>query len=264
MVNKKKYKQFPIITLEDGCFVLQSLIIPVVIYLGKIKSYAGEVEKVFNTYKPDDLIPARVYDPLHDKVLYQQRELLKFIADHQSSSFSYINLRPLLTRKGFLKRELHEESKRTLNELLDIRNWSFHNVQSMITADSEIANKSIPPELKGFVEIKPMLNPVIIKKVKSYTWSMMSSFIVHNDERANQFETILSEMKKDYQEMYEALLSNQIILTETGWTSEVQYVEQEVNGLNPHTAGSDISSLSMGIQKGKYDGTDESLKKWTE
>lgn len=67
-----------------------------------------------------------------------------------------------------MKRELLPESNKILNELLDVRNWSFHNVQSMLTADLELAKNSVPEELRESVEIRPMLNPVIIRKVKSY------------------------------------------------------------------------------------------------
>ena len=197
-MGNKQYKQFTISTLEDGCLILKSLIVPVIIDLEKFNGYAKEAKELLNIYKPDDVIPAGVYDSIHDKTLYQQRELLRFIADHQSSSFSYIDIRPLLVKKGFLKRELSEESQKVLNELLNVRNWSFHNVQSMMVADLEIAKRSIPPELAGMAEIRPMLNPVVIRKVKTYSWSMLSIFIIHNEERADQFEMILSEIKKDW------------------------------------------------------------------
>lgn len=263
-MSNKCYKQFTINTLEDGCLVLKSLIIPVIIDLDKFRRYSMEAEDLLNNYKPDDVIPADVYDSIHDKVLYQQRELLRFIADHQSSSFSYIDIRPLLVKRGYLKRELNEDSKRILNELLDIRNWSFHNAQSMLTADLEIAKKSIPPELVNVAETKPMLNPVIIRKVKSYAWKMLADFIVHNGERTDQFETILVEMKKDYQEMYESLPDAQFMMTSVGLTREIQYLEQEIYNQDPQKAGENIANLSMGIQKGKYDGTNESFKKLTQ
>lgn len=159
--RKQQYKQFTINTLEDGCLVLKSLIVPVIIDLEKFRGYSDEAEVLLDKYRLDGSIPANVYDSIHDKIIYQQRELLRFIADHQCSSFSYIDVRQLLVKKGFLKRKLGEESSKTLNELLNIRDWSFHNVQSMMVADLEIAKKSLSPELADIVEIKPMLNPVV-------------------------------------------------------------------------------------------------------
>ena len=112
-------------------------------------------------------------------------------------------------------------------------------------------------------KIKPTLNPVVVRKVKTYAWTMLSDFIIHNGERADQFETIFSEMKKDYQEMYGLLPDTPYIMTGIGLTKEVQYMEQEIYNQDPKKAGSSIASLSMGIQKGKYDGTDEMFEKWT-
>ena len=255
--NKKQYKQFAINSLEDGCLVLKSLIVPVIIDLEKFRNYSDEAEVLLEKYKLDGFIPANIYDSIHDKILYQQRELLLFMADHQSSSFSYISVRELLEKKGFLKSSLTENSNKTLKELLDIRNWSFHNAQSMLVADLEMAKKSIPSEMVGSVEIKPMLNPVVIRKVKTYTWKMFADFVFHNKVRLAQFELILSEMKKDYQEMYGFLSDTAFIQTSSGLSREVQYIEQEIENQNPKKAGSSIASLSMKIQKGKYDGSNE-------
>ena len=255
--NKKQYKQFVINSLEDGCLVLKSLIVPVIIDLEKFRNYSDEAEVLLEKYKLDGFIPANIYDSIHDKILYQQRELLRFMADHQSSSFSYISVRELLEKKGFLKSSLTENSNKTLKELLDIRNWSFHNAQSMLVADLEMAKKSIPSEMVGSVEIKPMLNPVVIRKVKTYTWKMFADFVFHNKVRLAQFELILSEMKNDYQEMYGFLSDTAFIQTSSGLSREVQYIEQEIENQNPKKAGSSIASLSMKIQKGKYDGSNE-------
>lgn len=43
-MSNKQYKQFTIKMLEDGCLVLKSLIVPVVIDLEKFKRYAAEAE----------------------------------------------------------------------------------------------------------------------------------------------------------------------------------------------------------------------------
>lgn len=263
--SEKQYKQFVINTIEDGMLVLKSLIVPVITDLEKFNDYAKEAESLLDQYKPDDSIPARVYDSLHDKLLYQQRELLRFIADHQSSSFSYVAVRPLLVKKGFLKRVIDESNKKILNELLDIRNWSFHNAQSMTVADLEIAKKSVLTAFAESIEIKPMLNPVVIRRVKTYSWKMLADFIAHNAVRSGQFEKILAEMKADYQEMYYQLPEAPFMMVSfgAGLTREVQYIEQEVFMQSPEKAGRAIAALSMGIQKGKYDGTDESFHQWT-
>ena len=86
-------------------------------------------------------------------------------------------------------------------------------------------------------------------------------FIAHNRVRSDQFETILSEMKKDYQEMYEALPDTPFMMTRSGLTRKIQYMEQEIYNQDEKKEGSSIAVLSMVIQKGKYDGTDETCEK---
>ena len=105
-------------------------------------------------------------------------------------------MRPIFLKKGFLKRQLEDDSLKVINELLEVRNWSFHNAQSMLVADLENAKKSIPPELVGIAEIHPMLNPVIITRPKSYSRSMLEGFVHHNEEKIKQFDIVLMEMKK--------------------------------------------------------------------
>lgn len=261
--SKKIYKQFEINSLENGCLVLKSLLVPVITDLGKFKAYSAEAVQLFEKCKASGAVVGYDYDSIHDKVLYQQRELLRFIADHQSSSFSYISVRQILVKRGYLKRSLEERQAQILNELLDLRNLTFHNAQSLTVADLEIATKSIPGELKGAF-IKPMLNPVVTRKIDSYSIDMLEGFIQHNTIRADQFETILEEMKKDYQEMIENLPDNDYIITGLGLGREVHYIEQIVTGMNPEDVGSKIASLAMGIQKGKYDGSDTTYEKYTQ
>ena len=189
--------------------------------------------------------------------------MLRFLADHQSASFSYIEVRKILVKKKLLKREILPESNKILNELLDVRNWSFHNVQSMLTADLELAKNSVPKELRERAEIRPMLNPVVVRKVKSYDWKMLEGFVEHNKIRGAQFDLILTEIKADYQSLMDELPESFYMVTNRELSREVQYLECEINAQKPNSAGRNIALLSMGIQKGKYDGTAEAIEKLT-
>lgn len=259
--KKQQYKQFTINTLEDACTVLKSLIVSSIIELQRFEDYSVEAEDVLQSCDPSNNIPVDIYDSLHDKIIYRQRELLSLMADHQSSSFSYIKVREILEKKNFVRRNLSEESRKTLKELLDIRNWSFHNVQSMLVADLEITKKTVPHKLRDIAEIRPMINPVIIRKVKDYEWKMLEGFTIHNKIRDKQFRLILSEMKEDYQEMVNALPVESYMVTCQNLNRNVKYIEQIIPGMNAERAGSKIAIMSMGIQKGKYDGTTEMYEK---
>jgi hypothetical protein len=268
--NKKDFKQFNIDALEDGIYVLGTLISRVIVHLEKYKEYCTEASELARCYcsqsgegTTEVLIPAKVYDDINDKLLYRQREILKYTADHQKSSFSYIDLRQLLEKRGFLTRTLDEETKEILAELLDIRNWTFHNPQSLLTANQEVAEKSIPSSLKGVVKIEYPLNPLRIERVTNYDLTTMHSLLRHNEVRAKQFETVLTNMKLDYSSMYANSSKCGVVvgyggfsISERGlWTPEIVYLDvPRVARLND--PGVDATLISMAIQKSKYDGTD--------
>ena len=140
--DNKQYKQYIINDVEHACSALNSLIAPVEVNLKKYKEYYQEaIELLVNSEQ--DIIPANKYENMYDKILYRQHELLKFIADHQNSSFSYMNLRKYLVKTGYLQNELDEDKRVLLNEFLDIRNWTFHNPQSLLVAEDEVLARRI-------------------------------------------------------------------------------------------------------------------------
>lgn len=150
MSNKGKhnYKQFTITTLEDGMIALGSLIVGVTVNLKKYKEYESELEKLLEKYSEisnnsstEVLVSAKEYDDINDKLLYRQREILKFVADCQKSSFSYIDFRKHLVKTKLLDSVLDEETTKILNEFLDVRNWTFHNPQSMMVANAKFQKR---------------------------------------------------------------------------------------------------------------------------
>lgn len=258
--NNKKYKQYPINNVEQACSALNSLIGPVEINLEKYNNYYQEaIELLINS--KEDIIPAKEYENISDKILYRQHELLKYIADHQSSSFSYLNLRIILFKSGYLKNELDKDKRVLLNDLLDIRNWSFHNPQSGLVAENEVVIKRIPDELKKYIKISPQVNPVLIKEVVGYTVEQLASFIYHLAKRIQQFEMILSCMKNDYQELYDSLETRPMVILPGTDMYKVQYCRQKtISSIDD--VDSDIAQISMAIQKSKYDGSNEKFNEW--
>lgn len=258
--KKQQYKQFRIDTIQDACIVLGMLITNVTINLEKYEEYAFEANTLLER-ADGEYIDAKQYDSIDDKLLYRQHQILKFVADHQSSSFSYIDLRKILEKKGFLHSPLPQKVAKLLNELLDVRNWTFHNPQSLMVAAKEVAEKNIPDELKGKIQITRQINPVIIPKVFQYELLVLASLVIHTEKRIEQFKNILQTMKADYQEMYDSIESKPLILTENGFSSDVQYMETyRTSHLSDYN--SDIKQISMAIQKAKYDGSDSSYDEW--
>lgn len=256
MPNNKKYKQFTINDLSEGMLVLGSLIGQVQENLRKFEQYCIENEKLFNdaTGKGIKIVDADTYEDIHDKKLFRQREILCRIADSQSTSFSYIDFRKILRKKGFLDKDLDESDKQLLNELLEIRNWTFHNPQSIVNASLEVAKREVPDELKPYVtKITPQLNPIIIERVTGYEISLIGSDVMHDKVRSAQFMRVLDLMKVDYSEMYDKFTGV------PGWNTVKYYENKIVEKLQ--STGSNTAVLSMAIQKGKYDGTDAAYEK---
>ncbi len=73
-----------------------------------------------------------------------------------------------MEKRGFLKNQLSEDMTRLLNELLDVRNWTFHNPQSLMVAAKEAMEKNIPDALKGIAKVTPQLNPIPVPVVDKY------------------------------------------------------------------------------------------------
>lgn len=265
---QKNYKQYPIYKLEEGMLVLSSLISGVAVNLKKYKIYGEEVsalikkyEQLTNESEEDILIPADEYDSINDKLLYRQREILKYIADCQKSSFSYLSFRKILVKNKLISTQLDEKISVLLNDFLDIRNWTFHNPQSMMVATSEVAERSIPREWKGLINVIPQINPIIISHVSGYDFLMLLSLSWHNKKRSEQFELVLNQMKADYEEMYNQLEHKPICLNKAIDTSKVVYYETQ-NPIRFVSTTTDVSQISMAIQKSKYDGSDEKYNEW--
>ena len=132
------------------------------------------------------------------------------------------DLRKLLEKKGYISTPLSDEIVEILNELLDVRNWTFHNPQSLMVAAKEAAERNIPPELKGIAKIVPQLNPILIPKVEKYELLMLASLTIHTKKRIDQFGAVIKSMKADYQEMYSSIKDKPLLMTACGPSDEVQ------------------------------------------
>lgn len=258
--TKQQFKQFSINSIQDACLAMGMLISGVMVHLEKYKEYSNEAQRLLENSNTE-YISAKDYDDINDKLLYRQHEILKLSADHQSSSFSYKDLRKLLEKRGYLAAPLSDEMTMILNELLDVRNWTFHNPQSLMVAAKEVAERNVPAELKEIVQVVPQLNPVIVLKVERYDLLMLASLTIHTKERIEQFEAIIKSMQSDYQEMYDSIENKPLLMKAHGFSSEVQYLDRYITSqLTGYQ--SDIEQISMAIQKSKYDGSDQVFKDW--
>ena len=258
--SKQQYKQYTINNAEDACAVLGSLITSVYVDLEKYQEYIIEASELFERLNASgaEFVSEKEYDDINDKLLYRQREILRHVADRQKSSFSYMELRPKFESMGLVSTSLSPDMETILREFLDIRNWTFHNPQSLLVAAREASIRNIPQELQQSAIVMPHVNPVVITKVKYYKIEMLVTLIAQADHKSELFSSILESMKNDYQEMYKGVDKRRLAMTGQSIASDVEYrVHEEIVGLESFQ--SDVAQLSMAIQKSKYDGTDDSF-----
>lgn len=254
------YKIYPISNVDDALSVIGNLIIAVdsnldryVFYTEKLKSLIAELQ-ASKSSRPT-YITSVDFDAINDCLLYRQREILKYVADEQSSSFSYKNVRKYILKQGYLAKKLTDKDTQLLNEMLTLRNWSFHNAQSNYTASQQVAKNSIIPALKNHVAILPQLNPLIRYENDFYDISFLESLLVHNLLRISQFTAVLSLMKIDYEEMYKTKSQEGLLISNFGVmdTSKVNYLT--IHNDKPQTVASAdaaVADISMQIQKGSF------------
>lgn len=263
-----QFKRYLINNRENALFVLKTLISQTIINLDKFKKYTEEAMEIREQYADEELIPGEVYESCHDKTLLRERELLSFVADEANDTFSYKNLRKELMKKGLLTRNPNQELMEILNELHTVRNGTFHNSQSRLVAEREVAMKKTGLENED--ELEYILNLIVVGKYQYYAVDVLERLINHNKARIVQVSFILGEMKRDYQDMFDQLenLNNDYLpnaeLLIPGCDSpnpvRVLTIEEtcESEGIE-----SDASNVFMAIQKGKYDGTLESFESAT-
>ncbi len=277
MANNYVYKQYQIKTKEDTLLVLGALITAAIVNLEKFDEYTTEA-MILSEQCQEDFIPGKEYDDIHDKSLFRQRELLAIMGDQAKDVFSYRTLRDWMLKhdvegQKLIIRKLEKDVLEVLEEFHDIRNWTFHNVQSRFVAEKEVFEHEAKEMEKQFgikSMVMPQLNPLIVYTHKKYKRDMLDSFISHNLKRHKQFKLILDEMKIDYQDIYDKLTLQQLVAN-LGLKNLVENCKspvpikiitiEETPGLED--IESSIASLSMAIQKRKYDGSDMSYNDYT-
>lgn len=130
-----------------------------------------------------------------------------------------------------------------------------------MVAYKEAKEKNLPDYLKGKIKKTDMLNPVITNIIDKFEIEVLLSLTHHARFKIEQFEKVLTSMKNDYEIMYNSLENIPYNVTSSGISKKVEYIKRPV--ISKLTdIGSDVTQISMAIQKSKYDGTDESFNKW--
>lgn len=296
MADNKKYKRLPIEKIEDAVFVMRALISNVMNNLYYYEKYTKELGNLYNTafahllgleeeklpcvlensckqmndflskpkiarcyYSATDecAVPGDTVHDVRDKILYRQSELFKFFGDEQKDSFSYINVRKQLKKKGFLKGDPEERILQLLNQLNRERNNTAHFSQSNLVGVLEAQRHNYKD--KGLVQ--RVYNPVTSFIEKRFSIEFVGRLYVYSKACFKAFSEVFISMKDDYQLLYEQLpdeIKSRATLGEN--TSQVEYRYEPVFN-DGKLEGDESIRVSKMIQKNQYDGSEESFKK---
>lgn len=249
MGNKKVYKQFKLTTVDDYIFYLGYIMNDIQNGIVKYKRYKKELDNILKEYieRGEKKISTEKYQDINDKLLCTSHLLLKVCAEEQDVSYSYRKFRRLIEKSKLIEdwEPLDKTIQEYLEEFLQVRNWSFHNPESLINASIEVQSKDIPEEQKN--QIKPNKNPEIYVNYYNYLdIAYLISLSIHTNRRLEMFSKVFQQVKKDYSK----LIGSSVRIY-------MNYIDEPLKFLDER--GMAIE-LSMKMQRGKYNGKIEDVQ----
>lgn len=248
MSKGRNYKNFPFNKKEDYLYAGNILIVRTYRALKKYKYYHGklgeELERMITN--KIEYIDTSYYEEWEDKQKNVSHNLLTCFIDDTSTGFSYVMFRKLVNRSEYkdVLHELDAETKEYLEELRDVRNWTFHFAQSDFVAIKEVIYKGVNEELQQYITFRG--TPIVIDFPQLVSGKFMESLFLHMSKRIRVFDKLFDCMLMDYQN----LLGQEVKIVEA-MASPIEY-----GGPDFMTA-----QLSMAMQKKRYDGTKESFER---
>lgn len=248
-------KVFKLDNKENFTRCLNALIHDVYIELQKYEIYLQELSNIILQHidfnEKNEVISYRdidsnLYESINDKLHNISMNLVNKIGDCTNGSYSYFKYRQLIKKNklSLSYSQLSDEVEKYLREINELRNWMFHNPESMLNADLEMYKGNIPKELRKYVKIQLIANPIIVNSYNLYSLKWAISLEMHTEKRLDMFTEIFKSMKEDY----ELLIGEKLIIQEN-----TLYKREFLD------YSSKVVQLSMAIQKKKYRGNEEQL-----
>lgn len=244
----KNYKNLNFNKKEDYLFALYVLIGHVYKLLKRYNRYQNDFVAFLNPilYSDEEYVDTEICEEWQDKFLSVSRELIKHFVDDVKTGFSYIMFRKMVNKTEYKLKPLDKSLEKELEELRDVRNWSFHLAQSDFVAMKEVFYKKIPKEFHSYVEYS--FSPIRVSISKKTNKMHLASLFVHNERRIEIFQRLFNRMHADFEELL-------------GMSAEIVEInEKPLEFLDDSCAA---MQLSMAMQKRKYDGSDEAFEKIT-
>ncbi|EJT5938961.1 hypothetical protein QTI54_04675 [Clostridium perfringens] len=256
-------KQFKFSKKEDYLFVLEDIIGNSYMDILEYGRYIIELRKICEENESNGKVNDQIYRDIKAKLLHSSSQLLKFIADKQSDSMSYNKFRELFNKSNTLGIKLDENKQldNQLSELLNLRNWTFHNPQSLLVAQKELKDKEkermekeylerFPKEFRKYITPMKDYGLILIEQYDYCDLDMLISLYKHNVERYKVYDKIIDCMISDYSK----ILGREVIIKDGKAYGNRKLFHD----------GLAIANLSMAIQSGKYkENDDEKFSKIT-
>jgi hypothetical protein len=150
----KNYKRFSLDSRIKFMKYLNRLICQVYPKLDRYKKYKKEMEEITYSHiefdenykiKSTTNITAYEYESINDKIHNISMELVKFIGDRANDSASYLKFREMIEKNtiGVPFNKLSDEINEHLKEINNLRNWMFHNPESLYVSEEEYTKASV-------------------------------------------------------------------------------------------------------------------------
>lgn len=230
---------------EDYIVYLRHLIILAHKNMMVYKMYLNKLEKYINQNeydkKPESLIRPEVYFENQDKINNTSSYLLNLFADDTGIAMSYKKFRRCANKK--IKKlqlgldELDDEINNIIMQFNNLRNWSLHVPESLVTAQLEIVKKH---KLEDY--FMNDYSTISIPEYIYYEAAWLVDLLKENKELYSGCSKIFQQMKRDYSKL-------------TGSSMRIEKKYYDIRPINDM----DIPKISFEIQKNSYKGVNDDI-----
>lgn len=234
------YKQFIMNTQDEYIIVFRFLLGDVYSLIkGYQKILSRELNKLEKLKQKKILVlDIEEYSDTKTLISSYQDDLLMTLIDQQKSSYSYKSVRDRIKKKNlFNLKDFSQHINQEINELVDIRNWTFHNPQSNIYAQLESMKKQFNKDFQQYI-IANTTSYVKITNSKYVDIIFYEDMLNYYQKRLETFKKLFELMKIDFFD----IKGEEIILEE-------EYIDLPLSFDHPSVTAANIS---MAIQKGRY------------
>lgn len=238
----KNYKQFKLEKKGEYIICLKDLLVNIRSGINGYQKYLDRLQILMQNHltsnNADRRILSEEYEDIRVGLTYFSRVLIKLIVDEQKVSYSYKKVRERIEKYNIVDVvPLSEDIKKDLNDLLQIRHATFHNVESNLHAMLEAYKKQLPEPLQLGANYN-LGNIIDIEHPKYIDILVVYSSFEHHSKREELYIKIHNLLLDDL----ESLLGKRVIINES-ITDEVFTME------SPHVLAAQIN---MSMQKRKY------------